>query len=236
MYEQAGSSVSGDREKIQYGTYEGNEDGVLTVYEYGNAESANVLIQPVEDHDLDVIENEVRKIRELTENNFRLLAVKVERWNDDLSPWQASPVFGDEGFGGNAADTLTEILNLTYDKNREYYIGGYSLAGLFAIWAAFQADAFSGAAAASPSVWFPGFLDYMKSNEILTREVYLSLGDREAKTRNPLMATVGDRIREAYEHLSGKGVSCILEWNPGNHFKNPDLRTARAFSWLLTHR
>ena len=101
MYEQAGSSVSGNREKIQYGTYEGNEDGVLTVYEYGNAESANVLIQPVEDHDLDVIENEVRKIRELTENNFRLLAVKVERWNDDLSPWQASPVFGDEGFGGN---------------------------------------------------------------------------------------------------------------------------------------
>ena len=77
MYEQAGSSVSGDRDKIQYGTYEGNEDGVLTVYEYGNAESANVLIQPVEDHDLDVIENEVRKIQELTENNFRLLAVSM---------------------------------------------------------------------------------------------------------------------------------------------------------------
>ncbi|MBR6089453.1 MAG: hypothetical protein IKP86_05940, partial [Anaerolineaceae bacterium] len=175
-------------------------------------------------------------IRKLTGDNFRLLTVKVERWNDDLSPWQAPPVFGDEGFGGDAADTLTEILNLTNDKDKKYYIGGYSLAGLFSMWAAFQADVFSGVAAASPSVWFPGFLNYMKSNEILTGEVYLSLGDREEKTRSPVMATVGDRIREAYEHLSGKGVSCILEWNHGNHFKDPDLRTAKAFSWLLTRQ
>lgn len=208
----------------------------MKVYEFGIVESANVLIQPVDDHDLDVIENEVRIIRKLTGDNFRLLTVKVERWNDDLSPWQAPPVFGDEGFGGDAADTLTEILNLTNDKDKKYYIGGYSLAGLFSMWAAFQADVFSGVAAASPSVWFPGFLNYMKSNEILTGEVYLSLGDREEKTRSPVMATVGDRIREAYEHLSGKGVSCILEWNHGNHFKDPDLRTAKAFSWLLTRQ
>lgn len=208
----------------------------MKVYEFGIVESANVLIQPVDDHDLDVIENEVRIIRKLTGDNFRLLTVIVERWNDDLSPWQAPPVFGDEGFGGDAADTLTEILNLTNDKDKKYYIGGYSLAGLFSMWAAFQADVFSGVAAASPSVWFPGFLNYMKSNEILTGEVYLSLGDREEKTRSPVMATVGDRIREAYEHLSGKGLSCILEWNHGNHFKDPDLRTAKAFSWLLTRQ
>ena len=23
------------------------------------------------------------------------------------------------------------------------------------------------------------------------------------------------------------------KWNPGNHFKEPELRTAKAFSWLL---
>jgi hypothetical protein len=37
----------------------------------------------------------------------------------------------------------------------------------------------------------------MKKNEIKTDTVYLSLGDREEKARNPVMATVGDRIREA---------------------------------------
>ena len=207
----------------------------MDVLEYGNTHSLAVLIQPVDDHDLDVIENEVRTITELSGGDFRLLALKVEHWNNDLSPWEASPVFGTESFGAGAADTLTEILKLTSDKEKEYYIGGYSLAGLFALWAGYQTDAFSGAAAVSPSVWFPGFLDYMKSNEIQTGKVYLSLGDREERTRNPVMAAVGDRIREAHEHLTGKGISCVLEWNPGNHFKDPDIRTAQAFSWLLTH-
>ena len=207
----------------------------MTVFEYGITESSNVLIQPVDDHDLDVIENEVRIIKELSGSDFRLLAFKVKQWNDDLSPWKALPVFGNEGFGEGATNTLTELLNLTADKDKRYYIGGYSLAGLFALWAAFQTDVFSGVAAASPSVWFPEFLDYMKSNEIQSWKVYLSLGDREEKTRNPVLATVGDRVREAYKHLTGKGVSCILEWNQGNHFKDPDIRTAKAFSWLLTN-
>lgn len=206
----------------------------MEILEYGTADSKIVLIQPVDDHDLAGIENEVRTIRELSGGDFRLLAIKVDRWNDDLSPWQAPPVFGNESFGSGAADTLAKILSLTADREKEYYLGGYSLAGLFALWAVYQADVFSGVAAASPSVWFPGFLDYMKSNTIQTGKVYLSLGDREERTRNPVMATVGDRIREAHECLRGKEIPCILEWNPGNHFKNPDIRTAKAFAWLLT--
>ena len=46
----------------------------------------NVLLQPVGDHDLPAIENEIREIKRLTAQPFRLIAVKVERWNDDLSP------------------------------------------------------------------------------------------------------------------------------------------------------
>ena len=82
-------------------------------------------------------------------------------------------------------------------------------------------------------MWFPGFADYMNGNETKTGAVYLSLGDKEEKARNPVMATVGDRIREAHALLSERGVECVLEWNEGNHFKDPDLRTARAFVWLL---
>ena len=51
--------------------------------------------------------------------------------------------------------------------------------------AAYQTDAFAGVAAASPSIWFPDFLKYMKEHDIRTESVYLSLGDREEKTRNP---------------------------------------------------
>ena len=122
------------------------------------------------------------------------------------------------------------------DKSKSYYIGGYSLAGLFALWAAYQTDTFDGVAAASPSMWFPGFADYMKENEIRTDTVYLSLGDKEEKARNPVMATVGDRIREAHALLKEQGANCILEWNKGNHFKDTDLRTARAFAWVLHNK
>ena len=131
----------------------------MDIYEYGNPDSSTVLLQMVDDHDLAVIENEVAAVRK-TADDFRLLAVKVKNWNLDLSPWNAPAVFGKEGFGGGAAETLDAVLDLCSDGSRQYYVGGYSLAGLFALWAAYQTDVFAGVAAASPSVWFPGFADY----------------------------------------------------------------------------
>ncbi len=145
-------------------------------------------------------------------------------------------MFGNEEFGGNAERTLETVLGLCEDRSKTYYIGGYSLAGLFALWAVYQTNVFSGAAAASPSVWFPGFLDYMTEQEIHCENVYLSLGDREEKTRNPVMASVGMCIRGGYEWLKEQGVNCVLEWEKGNHFKEADLRTARAFAWVMKDR
>ena len=117
---------------------------------------------------------------------------------------------------------------------KKTFIGGYSLAGLFALWTVFQTDIFQGVAAASPSVWFPGFLDYTHEHIIQTKAVYLSLGDKEEKTKNPLMSQVGNAIRTLHEAIAAKGtIKTTLEWNSGNHFKDPDLRTAKAFAWLI---
>ena len=202
----------------------------------GNPRSDIVLIQPVDEHDLEGIENEYKTIADSCGTDFRLLAARTADWNNGLSPWKAPAVFGREGFGGGAEETLGELLALCEDKSKTYYIGGYSLAGLFALWAAYRTDVFSGVAAASPSIWFPGFIDYMKEHAPHTGSVYLSLGDREEKIRNPVMSTVGKCIREAYEMLNGKGMACILEWNKGNHFREPDLRTAKAFAWVISRR
>ena len=202
-------------------------------YQYGNPDADTVLIQLVDDHDLAVIENEAAEIQRLTNSEFHLLAIKVNNWNHDLSPWETKAVFGNVPFGNGAADTLSKVLLYTTDKRKTYFIGGYSLSGLFALWAAYQTDVFKGVAAASPSIWFPQFTDYMREQRIQSKYVYLSLGDKEPKTRNAVMATVGDRIQEAYEILSNQGVNCTSEWNQGNHFNEPDLRTARAFSWLM---
>ena len=208
------------------------------IYTYGDPAADILLVQMVDDHDLEVIESEVSFIKEFSGGqSFCLKAVKVDNWNKDLSPWPAPAVFGREDFGAGAEETLAylqkKVVPHKTNSPQKVYIGGYSLAGLFALWAGYRTEVFSGIAAASPSIWFPGFTEYMKENELHAHAVYLSLGDREERTRNPVMARVGDAIREAYAHLQETGVDCVLEWNKGNHFKEPDLRTARAFAWVM---
>jgi predicted alpha/beta superfamily hydrolase len=208
---------------------------------YGNPDADILLIQTADDHDMEVIEKEISYIRELSGNrDFCLIAVKVDDWNKDLSPWPEPAVFGDEDFGEGAPETLKFLLenvlvpdDLETTPGRRIYLGGYSLAGLFALWAGCQTDAFDGIAAASPSVWFPGFAEYLRNNIPQTKAVYLSLGDREERTRHPLMSQVGNAIRSTYEILKESVMDCVLEWNKGNHFKNPDLRSAKAFAWLM---
>ena len=228
----------------------------MKIYEFGNPDADLVLIQPSDEQDLSGMESEVSLIQEQAGRDFRLIALLVDDWNRDLSPWEAPPVFGKEPFGSGAENTLQKILKIVRQEQqtgeqqlgeqqtgeqqmgvnscpKTFIIGGYSLAGLFALWAVYQTDVFAGVAAGSPSMWFPGFVDYMKEHEIGSRAVYLSLGDKEEKARNPVMATVGDCIREAHQFLSDAGVTCTLEWNQGNHFKEPDLRMAKAFLWTM---
>lgn len=202
----------------------------MQIYEFGSPDASVVLIEPI--HIPDGMETEAEMIRKLAGPDFRLLAVKVD-WFRDLSPWPAPAVYGDIPFGSGAEETLEKILKLTGAPGKRYVLGGYSMGGLFALWAACRSDAFSAVAAASPSVWFPGFTDYMFSGGIRTGRVYLSLGDREEKTRNPVMAPVGDRIREIHAWLQSRAVPCCLEWNEGNHFRDLEERMAKGFAWAM---
>lgn len=208
---------------------------------YNCGSSDVLLIQPVDDHDIEVLDSEVSEIVRLADGiGFTLAAFKVNDWNDDLSPWEAPAVFSDHGFAGQAESTLRYVTDdlipeLTGGRDVKMYIGGYSLAAFFALWAAYQTDIFSGVAAASPSVWFPGWIEFAEENAVMTDKVYLSLGDKEERTRNPVMRTVGDNIRRQHELLQADPAcaECILEMNQGNHFREPDIRTAKGFAWLL---
>ena len=208
---------------------------------YGDTGAEYLLLQMADEHDLAGMEQEVEAIRQQTAQQFLLAAVQVENWNDDLSPWPAPPVWGKQGFGGRAGNTLAwleqavPIIRQQYSikEDCEIVLGGYSLAGLFALWAATQTDTLYGAAAASPSVWFPGWPEHEAAYPIQTRRIYLSLGDREKHTKNQTMAAVGDNIRALHIALTRRGVDCTLEWNAGGHFKDADLRTARAFAWVM---
>jgi predicted alpha/beta superfamily hydrolase len=208
---------------------------------YGEAHTEYLLLQMTGEHELESMESEVAAIAQ-SAHHFLFAAIPVKSWNNELSPWEAPAVWGKESFGGNAADTLrflTEQVIPTLKKqfalpgNVRIILGGYSLAGLFALWASTQTDLFYGIAAASPSVWFPGWMEFEQQHPMQAQRVYLSLGDKEEHTKNAVMAAVGDNIRALHSQLTVRGVDCTLEWNSGGHFKNADLRTAKAFRWAM---
>lgn len=177
---------------------------------------------------------------EETGKTFSLLLFPVEDWNRALSPWPAPPVFGKEGFSGEAGETLAllegEVLPALESALRPacFCLGGYSLAGLFALWAGYESPRFWGVAAVSPSVWYPDWDRFIAGHSMQARQVYLSLGDKEARTRSQTMAAVADRITLQQETLLSQGTRSVLEWNPGNHFREPERRVAKGFSHLLT--
>ena len=204
-----------------------------------------VLIQPVDDHDIELLVNEVEYIANKVGETFALAAFKINAWNDELSPWEAEPVFGKEPFRGCAHITLLYVkqhlipdilIRCGLPDDIPVLIGGYSLAALFSMWCGYETDTFTAVAAASPSVWFPGWIDYARDNYIQTESVYLSLGDKEEKTKNKIMARVGDSIREQFDMLNNRDdVASTLEWNEGNHFRDSDIRTAKAFVWCINN-
>ena len=211
---------------------------------YLNENTEYTLIQPVDENDISVLDNEVKHIEENTDRNFSLVAFKIEDWNSELTPWEMPLLRGKGNFGDGATGTLEFIKNelipalseYTNTENKEikYILGGYSLAGLFSLWSGYQTDIFEGIAAVSPSVWYKKWIEYVEAEKPLSEKIYLSLGDTEEKTKHQILSKIGNNIRKQHEILENSGnVKTVLEWNEGNHFQNPDIRTAKGFLWVM---
>ncbi len=211
---------------------------------YLNENAEYILIQPVDENDISVLDNEVKHIEENTDRNFSLVAFKIEDWNSELTPWEMPLLRGKGNFGDGAVGTLEFIKNelipalseYTNTENKEikYILGGYSLAGLFSLWSGYQTDIFEGIAAVSPSVWYKKWIEYVEAEKPLSEKIYLSLGDTEEKTKHQILSKIGENIRKQHEILEkSENVKTVLEWNEGNHFKNPDIRTAKGFLWVM---
>ena len=204
---------------------------------YQDEAATHLLIQPIDEHDLELLDQEIEAIKKLSDKPFSLVAFMIKDWNQELTPWAAPAVFGKVLFGSGAEKTLEFITSRLLPEVQEniphLILGGYSLAGLFALWAGYQTDKFDGIVAASPSVWFPQWIEYATDNKPLAKSIYLSLGDKEEKAKNPVMAQVGNAIRRQNELLTGQMDNTILEWNTGNHFVDSEKRTAKGFAWIM---
>ncbi|SDA28284.1 Putative esterase [Ruminococcus sp. YE71] len=217
--------------------------GVRSCTVHADTAPEYLLIQPADRRELELLGKETAHIRSLTDAPFVFAAFEITDWNSELSPWEAPPVFENEPFGSGAGETLAFIedtlipkLTETYSPNKDIpvILGGYSLAGLFALWAAYSSERFDAVAAVSPSVWFSGWSDFIGSRSPAAKSIYLSLGKKEEKTRNKTMVAVGGNIRRQYKMLKTQGIGTVLEWNEGNHFTEPEIRTAKGFAWCIS--
>ena len=175
---------------------------------------------------------------------FALAAIKPSSWNDDLTPWPCPGIFADDKpFGGNACaqlDLLEHEIIPTIERDLtkppdQRIVAGYSLAGLFATWAAFESTLFSGVASASGSFWYPGFAQFVREHTLTSpvTRAYFSLGSKEARTPSRLLRNVEQGTRQVADEFRAKDVKTTFKKNPGNHFKEPALRMAKAIRWML---
>lgn len=171
-----------------------------------------------------------RELKDRLQTEYTTISIGVRDWNRDLSPWKAPPVFGKDDFGDGAKDVLDFIeRDVIPQTTGRVVIGGYSMAGLFSLWCGYESKAFQGIAATSPSVWFPGWMEYISDHTMDACTVYLSIGNRESHTKNAIVSKVAENIEEQYRLLCSAGIDCMLEWNEGNHFDNVEERTIDSY-------
>jgi hypothetical protein len=173
---------------------------------------------------------------------FYLAEIEGNDWNRDLSPWPAKSMFPDESdFEGKASEWLQKLtseiipqieVNLQITRR---IIAGYSLAGLFTLWCTYNTRFFEAAISCSASFWYPDFMDYVKATEFPLKPlaIYLSIGDKESKVKNPIMQQTEPYTRLLNELYKEMGIASIFELNNGNHFMKTDWRVAKGIQWTL---
>ena len=177
--------------------------------------------------------------------NFVLL--NANNRTDDYTPWplQASETMPMD-FEGKAEEHLSFISTHVIPFCESEYglassaekrvIGGYSLGGLFSLYAAVNTDLFGTVLSCSSSLWYPDFLDYLKEHPFKAAhpKLYMSVGDQEGTTATNLTATQTSNtivLKDFYESkFEPNNFKFILE--EGNHGNDIPGRAWRAVEWV----
>ena len=69
--------------------------------------------------------------------------------------------------------------------------------------------------------------------KILPEKLYLSIVDKESKTRHPILKTMQENTEELLGYFRSLGIPCKYELNRGNHFQDVNLRCAKGILELL---
>ena len=168
------------------------------------------------------------------------VSIKVADWNRFLSPYRAENPFRKEDHFSGEADTLlasicNELIPLVEkdEEVKDRYLVGYSMGGLFSLYASSISDIWKGVGSVSGSLWYEKFDDYLSAHPLKTEKVYLSLGRREKESRNKVLRTVEEKTKVIYETIEKEGIECTFSLQEGGHFQDEEKRIREAIFYLL---
>lgn len=184
-------------------------------------------------------------LKELSEKHgISIVVIEDVNWNDDLTPWPAVGVFKKaKPFGGRAAAFLNKLTHEIIPETErdlgiedaERTLLGVSLSGLFAVWTAFNTDAFSNIISLSGSLWYDGFVEWMKEQTPSSqlKKICMLLGEKEKNAKEKRMSTVEERSLAAADILKEKSQATVtFELVEGTHFSPILPRMERAMMTL----
>lgn len=181
------------------------------------------------------------QIEKFIHPSYHLVVIEGVDWHRDLAPWPMEALFKkDKPYEGKANQFLNWLMQEVVEpveKLLSFQVSwrglvGYSLAGLFSLYALYQTDYFSRVASVSGSLWYPGWIEYVYQHtmRVQPEKIYLSLGNQEDRTRHPLMKDV-KKCTDAFIQF----MTCpiIFQSQPGNHFYEVEKRIQMAIDSLL---
>jgi predicted alpha/beta superfamily hydrolase len=185
----------------------------------------------------------LRECKQLGCSPFHLVVVSKIYWDADMSPWPADKVVSKrDNFSGNADNYLDWMLlklipyseDILHENNPHRILLGYSMSGLFALYAMYRTDKFAAFVSASGSLWYPDFDKFVISHEPMVKvPIYLSIGDKESISKNVYLQKTIEKTQRIFEHYKEQGHTTYFELNPGNHFVDGGLRQAKGIKWAL---
>lgn len=174
---------------------------------------------------------------------FQLVSISDLAWDQVLSPWPSKPVTSpDDDFTGGAKDYShwLDTVALPYAREKlpetsSTILAGYSMGGLFAVYAPYISKSWDKSICASGSVWFPGFAEFAKTTPFARKPeaVYFSLGNKETHSKVPALTTTQNVMEELVTFYESEGILSTFQQNDGNHFQDVPARMAKGIGWTV---
>ena len=180
-----------------------------------------LLPEKMKEADMTWLEELVQKIP------INIVAISGMKWNDDLTPWKVPALnLKEEEFKGKARDFLSSLLSDLFVNTEQSlrlnhpkrHIIGISLSGLFALWASTATKKFTSVASISGSLWFDGFVVWFKEQDLLADRYFLSLGNKEVKSKNERLSCIGACTEAILQIIQDKNKEVTFVTDEGNHF------------------